>query len=417
MKNWFRTAINAAPSLYVNRPFEEKTASRPLVALQLRDSGSARYAASHWSGRDYAALSREGYQKNAVVFRCVRLIAEAAASVPLCVRRGSRCEAGDPAEALLSRGHSGASAQEIMEQFYGYLQVSGNAFLEAGLIDGVPVAIYALRPDRLRCRTGENGWPSGWEYEAGGYKRHFRIDKATGRSAIFHARVFNPLDDQTGHAPLCAAANAVDIHNAGGRWTKALLDNAARPSGALIYKGSSGSDRLSDDQFDRLKLKLEGVHAGAKNAGRPMVLEGGLDWKSMSFSPADMDFMNARRDAAREIALAFGVPPMLLGIPGDNSYANYKEANLAFWRQTILPLVGKTARGMQSWLQPFYGDDLRLVPDLDKVHALADERSQFWTRLSAASFMSEEERRDLAGLPARISEADMATAKPVGKHG
>jgi HK97 family phage portal protein len=418
MKNWFQAALGGAPTSMPAQATEQKAAPQPLVALQFTDAISSGLSRCQWSGRDYSALAREGYQKNAVVFRCVRLIAEAAASVSLCVRRGEVCEDSDPAERLLSRGHAGASAQEIMEQFYGYLQVHGNAYLEAGLSDGVPVAIYALRPDRLRCVTGPNGWPSGWEYEAGGYKRRFRIDKVTGRSCIFHARLFNPLDDQSGHAPLSAAANAMDIHNVGARWTKALLDNAARPSGALIYKGTSGSDRLSDDQFDRLKSELDGAHSGARNAGRPMVLEGGLDWKAMSFSPADMDFMDARRDAAREIALAFGVPPMLLGIPGDNSYANYKEANLAFWRQTVLPLVGKTARGMQAWLQPFYGEDLRLVPDLDQVHALSEERSQLWARLSGASFMSDAERRKLAGLPARDIAAKMdAPAPPEPPHG
>lgn len=368
--------------------------STPLVALQFTDSALN----AVWSGRDFSALSREGYQKNAVVFRCVRLIAEAAASVPLCVRRGETCEAGDPAAALLSKGHPGTSAEEVMEQFYGLLQLSGNGYLEAALVDGVPAALYALRPDRVKTQLSKSGWPSGYKYEAGGYKRSLPIDLATGRCAVFHARIFNPLEDTNGHSPLSAAASAVDIHNAGGRWTKALLDNAARPSGALIYKGASGTERLTDEQFDRLKTELEGAHSGAKNAGRPMVLEGGLDWKAMSFSPADMDFMEARRDAAREIALAFGVPPMLLGIPGDNTYANYKEANLAFWRQTIIPLVSKTARGMEKWLRAFYGDDLCLVPQLDKVSALSDERAQLWQRLGAAAFISDEERRQMAGL-------------------
>ena len=56
-----------------------------------------------------------------------------------------------------------------------------------------------------------------------------------------------------------------------------------------------------------------------------MLLEGGLDWKSMSLSPKDMDFLEAKHSAAREIALALGVPPMLLGIPGDNTFANYQD--------------------------------------------------------------------------------------------
>lgn len=391
MKNWL-AALRPA----LNKPQLEVKSNPPLLAMQFTTAAIG----TEWSGRDFGTLSREGYQKNAVVFRCIRLIAEAAASVPVCVRRHAVCEAGDPVSALLSRGHAGASAEEVMEQFYGLLQVNGNAYLEAAQLDGVPIALYALRPDHMRPKLGANGWPNGYEYEAGGYKRSFRIDKATGRCAIFHAKLFNPLSEGQGYAPLAAAANAVDIHNAGGRWTKALLDNAARPSGALVYKGAGGADRLSDEQFERLKSELEGAHSGAKNAGRPMVLEGGLDWKAMSFSPADMDFLDARRDAAREIALAFGVPPMLLGIPGDNTYANYKEANLAFWRQTIIPLVSKTTRGMERWLQSFYGDDLRLVPELDKVSALTAERTQLWSRLDDASFITAAERRSLAGLPA-----------------
>ena len=61
---------------------------------------------------------------------------------------------------------------------------------------------------------------------------------------------------------------------------------------------------------------MEAHHTGARNAGRPMLLEGGLDWKPMGFSPSDMEFQKTKEAAAREIALAFGVPPMLLGIPG-----------------------------------------------------------------------------------------------------
>lgn len=391
MKHWLAKAFSPASSALETK--DGHTHGQPLIALQLGGRAA-------WSGRNYASLSRQGYHKNAIVFRCVRLIAEAAASVPICVRRGDICEAGDPAAALLSRGHNGASHSDIMERFYGYLQMGGNAYLEAALIDGVPTALYALRPDKMRVLTDRKGWPSGWDYDVGGMKRQFHYDPATGRSAVYHLKLFDPLDTQYGYAPLAAAADAVDIHNAGGRWTKALLDNAARPSGALIYKGASGAERLSDDQFERLKTELEGAHSGVNNAGRPMVLEGGLDWKAMSFSPADMDFIQARREAAREIALAFGVPPMLLGIPGDNTYANYKEANLAFWRQTIIPLVSKTASGIEQWLQPFFGDDLRLVPELDKVSALSEERAALWARLGAAEFITPDERRTMAGLSA-----------------
>src|SRR5690606_19861643 len=158
-----------------------------------------------------------------------------------------------------------------------------------------------------------------------------------------------PLDDHYGLAPLEAAAVAVDTHNAAARWNKALLDNAARPSGALVYSGPEGAV-LSDQQFERLKRELTETYQGAVNAGRPLLLEGGLDWKAMSLSPKDMDFMEAKHAAAREIALAFGVPPMLLGIPGDNTFSNYQEANRVFWRQTVLPLASRVGVSLVQWL-------------------------------------------------------------------
>jgi HK97 family phage portal protein len=128
-------------------------------------------------------------------------------------------------------------------------------------------------------------------------------------------------------------------------------------------------------QFDRLKSELEETYAGARNAGRPMLLEGGLDWKAMSLSPRDMDFIALKQMAAREIALALGVPPMLLGIPGDNTYANYTEANRVFWRQTVIPLVARTASGLSRWLGPAYGPGLVLKPDLDSLDALSGDRN------------------------------------------
>ena len=102
---------------------------------------------------------------------------------------------------------------------------------------------------------------------------------------------------------------------------------------------AEGGANLTHEQHARLKEELESSFQGAANAGRPMVLEGGLDWKQMSLSPKEMEFIETKHVAAREIALAFGVPPMLLGIPGDNTFSNYAEANRTFWRQTVLPLV------------------------------------------------------------------------------
>jgi HK97 family phage portal protein len=350
-----------------------------------------------WTPRDYGALAREGFARNAIAYRCVRMVAEAAASVGLHLQNGQG--GTHPLAPVFARPNPEQSGPELMEAFYGHLQIAGNGWLELVSLDGVPREICALRPDRVRIIPGKSGWPAGWEHDGNGIKRRMWRDEAKGRSPICHLKLFNPNDDLYGQSPLEAAAIAVDIHNAGGAWNKALIDNAARPSGALVYRGTQGNERLSEEQFDRLKAELTNAHTGAANAGRPLLLEGGLEWTPMSMTPAEMDFVEARRAASRDIALAFGVPPMLLGIPGDNTYANYREANLAFWRQTILPLVNKAAATIGHWLEPWSDGPLVVVPDLEGVPALAIDRETTWARLEATSFLSVEEKRALAGFP------------------
>jgi len=350
-----------------------------------------------WTPRDYAALAREGFQRNPVVHRAVRLVAEAAASMPLILREGGSEIVAHPLLDLLARPNPREGGTGLLETIYGHLMVSGNAYIEAALIEAMPRELYALRPDRMRIVAGSDGWPAAYDYVVGSQSVRFAIPPE-GVAPVLHLTLFHPTDDHYGLSPMEAAATALDIHNAAGAWNKALLDNAARPSGALVFAGATG---LSDNQFDRLRRELEQTYQGAQNAGRPLLLEGGLDWKPLSLSPQEMDFVQAKHMAAREIALAFGVPPLLLGLPGDATHANYAEANRAFYRQTVIPLVRRTAQALAHWLGPAYGRALVLEPDLDAIEALAQERESLWRRVNAAGFLDDDEKREAVGYGRR----------------
>ena len=170
---------------------------------------------------------------------------------------------------------------------------------------------------------------------------------------------------------------------------------------------------LSPDQFERLKSELSSAFSGAGNAGRPMLLEGGLTWQAMAMSPADMDFATLKAAAARDVALAFGVPPMLLGLPGDATYANYREANRALWRLTLLPLAAKLLSGLTEALSPWF-PEADLAIDLDRVPALAEDRERLWAQVSDADFLDADEKRALLGLSPRSSPP---AASPTPKTG
>jgi HK97 family phage portal protein len=388
----FRPESPGAPESTGASPVPNRKSGIGMIALH-------GLAQAEWGAQDYGTLARDGFMRNPVAYRAARMLAETAAAIPWLLYEGAREAAGHPLLTLLERPNEFEAGATFFEALYGHLLLSGNAYLNFTPLAGRGGVLHALRPDRVTLRTDHEGWPETYVHAVAG--RGQRFAPMSGKDGgVIHLKLFHPLDDHRGFAPLAAAMMALQTHNATGAWNKALLDNSARPSGALVYAPGDGGN-LTEEQFDRLKGELEDGYTGAARAGRPLLLEGGLDWKPMSMTPKDMDFIEAKHAAAREIALAFGVPPMLLGIPGDNTYANYAEANRAFYRLTVLPLVGRVARELTARLAPAFGDGLRLWFDADRVEGLSAERDALWARVAAAPFLSDDEKREAVGYSPR----------------
>lgn len=377
--------------------FTRKAAARPAARPALARGwggliGDIGAPLGQWP-QGYEAQLRDAVSRNAIGQRALRLVAEGAAAVPVYAG-----EDDHPALALIARTGAG---QALIETVAAHLALHGNAYVQitAGA-DGLPAELYALRPERVTIESDASGWPAAYLYRAGERIARLPAADGAGHPSLIHIRSLHPADDHYGLGCLGAAAGAVAIHNAATVWNKALLDNAARPSGALVYDPGEAGATLSPEQFDRLKAEMAASFEGSGNAGRPMLLEGGLKWQAISLSPADMDFVELKAAAAREIALAFGVPPMLLGLPGDAAYANYTEANRALWRLTIVPLAAKIvtalAQGLASWWP-----GLRLDLDLDGIPALAADRETLWAQLKDADFLNEDEKREMLGFRPR----------------
>jgi HK97 family phage portal protein len=336
-----------------------------------------------WTPRRYDQLSEEGYIRNAVAFRCIKMIATNAATVPWLLEDA---KSGKPIDKhdllnLLNRPAPMIGGHALFEAFYAYLLISGNTYLTAPMVAGgarPPVELWNLRPDRMRVIPGPFGVAQGYEYVANGSTKRFAVDPLTGMGEVLHVKEFHPNDDWYGLGRVEAAAYGIDRHNAAAAHNKALLDNGARPSGALVFqpiKGPNNSEQPAPQLvIDEAKKELEENRVGPKNAGKPLVYGGNVNWLEMGITPKDMDFAAGKLDAARDICYAFGVPDVLI-VPGQSTYNNIAEAKVDLWENTIIPLIDLSVDSLSAWLCPQFGDNLRLGVDLDEISALEPRRT------------------------------------------
>lgn len=351
-----------------------------------------------WTPRDYHQLAEEGYQKNVIVYRCVNLITRGISSVPWLLYKHDDEIERHPILDLLNMPSPGQAGSAFIESLIGHLLLSGNAYIQA-IFDsrGVPRELYSLRPDRMKVVAGEGGIPIGYEYTVENIKRYLNCDPEQGNVEVLHFKHFHPLNDWYGMSPIEAAARSIDQHNVVAEHNLSLLQNGGRPSGALLFKPSPHGAPLTDSQRESLREDIKNAYQGNANAGKIMVMEGDFEWKEMGLSPKDLDFIEGKNLSAREISQAFGVPPLLVGIPGDATFANYKEARYHLWEDTIVPLIEFVVAELNLWLCPFFGKDLKLGYDLDSIPALALRREATWNKITQANFLTVNEKRQAVG--------------------
>ena len=354
----------------------------------------------------YADLAKEGYLKNAIVYRCVNEISKGASAVPFVVKAGDQIIEQHPLIDLLNRPNPLQSYSEFFNSLFGYVLLSGNAYiLKVGGETGSPKELHQLRPDRINIKGSGNSIPDKYEYVINGRVQNtYDVDQDNGFSEVKHVKLWNPLDDYYGLSPMSAAAIEIDQFNMASKHNVNLLNNGARPSGAVIFKPKDDAGfavNLTESQRQQLLTDLNNRFSGTANAGRPMLLEGDFDWKEMGLSPKDMDFHALKNMATTDIALCFGVPSQLVGVPDAQTYSNVAEARLALYEETIIPHLRKIASDLNEWLVPLFDDRLTLEFDIDSIPALAERKRKTYENVTSAvreGIMTRNEARQIIGL-------------------
>ena len=373
----------------------------------------------------YQDLAKEGYMKNAIVFRCVNEIAKGASAVDYALKQGEAVLERHPLLDLMARPNPQQSYSEFFNSLFGFLLLSGNAYvLKVG--GAVPKELHLLRPDRIQIKGGNKPIPERYEYIINGRIQNvYDVDQETGFSELKHIKLWNPLDDYYGCSPLAAAAVEVDQHNLASKHNINLLNNGARPSGAVIFKPKDDSGfavNLTEAQRQQLLTDLNNRFSGSQNAGRPMLLEGDFDWKEMGLSPKDMDFLNLKHMSATSIALCFGVPSQLVGVPDSQTYSNVAEARLALYEETIIPHLKLIESDLNEWLVPMFRDGLQLSFLTEDIPALAERKKKTFENITSAvreGIMSRNEAREIIGLSPITGGDDVyisATLFPLGSE-
>jgi HK97 family phage portal protein len=380
-------------------------------------------ATALWSEKNYKSYADEAYLKNAIAYTCILKIAQAVSTVPWWLYeidndgKKIRIDSHDLLT-LVRRSNPSDSFNFLIMKAIAYLLLCGNSYLERATssITTRVQELYVLRPDYMTLNKSDvTGALNGYTYTLNGNSVNFPVEY-DGSCDILHLKNFHPTDEWYGSAPTASAGYEIDTDNERTKWNKGLLENQARPGMIFTVNG-----QLTDIQFERLEKQLKVEYAGGKNAGKNLILEGekGTDAKPYGWSAIDLEYIEGGRELARKIAMVYGYPPMMLGIPGDNTYSNYMEARLAFWEDTVSYYLSYLKSELNNWLLRDQ-ENLILDYDLSQVPALASRRKELWDTAEKSTFLTVNEKRDMVGLESIGDSGDVimvqASMIPLGEE-
>lgn len=277
-----------------------------------------------------------------VVFNCVRVLAESVGMLPcsLFKQAGKQRVAATsnrlyPLLTVAPNGYM--TAQEFWELLVACLCLRGNFYAYKVKALGNVVELLPINPDSVTPKLTDD-----WKVE---YTVNFKSGpKVLTQDEIWHVRLFT-LDGLHGLNPIAYARQTLGLGQAMDAHAAKLFTNGAVTSGVLKTEQT-----LTDDAFKRLKTEFQGEHMGVANAHKPMILEMGLDWKPISLSAQDTQFIESKRLTEAQLCGLFRVPPHLVANMDKMTLNNIEHMGMSFVNYSLVPLITRIEHRIQVGL-------------------------------------------------------------------
>ena len=286
------------------------------------------------------------YQQAPWVYLAINRIAEAAALVPLEVRRlqegREELDGAHPLLSLLAAPNPTLSRFELLEQTVGMLELTGNAYwLLLGDAGGAPREIWPLLPRHVRIVPHPQRQIAGYLYELGGETL------ALDAREVVHFKRWHPGDALYGLSPLAAARQAIQADRAMSEWNRgAFGEDKGVPAGIVSIKGP-----MSEADYERLKREWRASYGGPRRR-TAFLRAADIEWQHIGLSHNELDYLRGRQAQRDEILNLFGIP---IGLISENATeANAKVAERQFIERTLWPKLVRIAQKITQELLPFY---------------------------------------------------------------
>ena len=285
------------------------------------------------------------------VYACVRILAEAVASLPLHVYEyqddgGKKLVHEHPLYYLLhDEPNPEMTSFVFRETLMSHLLIWGNAYAQI-IRDGAGrvLGLYPLLPDKMEVQRDDRG---NIYYVYSRNSDENPVFKEYGNIKLKAEDVLHipglGFDGLIGYSPIAMAKNAVGMTLACEEYGASFFANGANPGGVLEHPGV-----LKDPS--KVRESWNSVYRGVNNAHKIAVLEEGMKYQQIGIPPEEAQFLETRKFQINEIARLYRIPPHMVGDLDKSSFSNIEQQSLEFVKYTLDPWVIRWEQSLQRSL-------------------------------------------------------------------